>query len=222
MLQTTPFALLTLKESGLTTIKSLRSKKIGLHNDGQKAIDVLLQDNGMSRADVTILDVPYTLDPLISGEVDAMQGYIVDEAVQMERAHHPVNVIPMSENGYVSYAEVLFTSARFLKDKPDVLVKFLRATNRGWREAVSHPAETAKLIVAKYLPEATVADQEESILKITPLLNYETRDDRLGFMKKSTWDRTIEMFNHYQLVGRAVSADNLVTYSILDRLYPGR
>jgi ABC-type nitrate/sulfonate/bicarbonate transport system substrate-binding protein len=101
-----------------------------------------------------------------------------------------------------------------------VVLRFLRATNAGWRTAVAHPHATAEMIVARYMPDSSVVDEEASLRKSIPLLNYETHDDRLGLMAKSTWDETIAMFNTYQLVGHSVSADNLVDYSILRKLYP--
>ena len=47
-----------------------------------------------------------------------MQGYTVDEAVRLTMAHHAINIIPMSENGYDSYAEVLFTSPTLIASHP--------------------------------------------------------------------------------------------------------
>src|SRR5580692_3578756 len=95
MFQTTPLVLMTLKSSGLKTFTDLRGKRIGLHSDSQKAIDVLLSFNHMARAEVTIVEVPYNLDLLLQGRVDAMQGYSVDEAVDLTLRGHPVNLIPM-------------------------------------------------------------------------------------------------------------------------------
>lgn len=81
MFQTTPLVLMTLKSTGLKNFPDLRHKRIGLHSDSQKAIDVLLRFNHMTRADVSVVEVPYNLDLLLQGKVDAMQGYSVDEAV---------------------------------------------------------------------------------------------------------------------------------------------
>jgi ABC-type nitrate/sulfonate/bicarbonate transport system substrate-binding protein len=217
MMQTTPFALLTLKASGLTTIKSLRDKTIGLHDDGEKAVDVLLQFNGMRRSDVKIVKIPYSNDALIKGSVDAMQGYVIDEAVRLQMEHHPVNVIPMGTNGYVSYAEVLFASDMFLKDHPDTLVRFLRATALGWRYAGAHPEEAAQMIVAKYAPESSVAEQKASLIAVMPLLR--TESPHFGAMSPKTWDRSVEMFEKYKLVSGKLSATDAVEYRVLNELY---
>jgi ABC-type nitrate/sulfonate/bicarbonate transport system substrate-binding protein len=217
MLQTTPFALITLKSSGLTTIKSLKGKRIGLYGDGQKAIDVLLKYNGMTRKDVTIVDIPYTTDALVKGKVDAQQGYIVEEAVALEMQHHPVNVIPMSENGYVSYAELLFASDGLLKEHPEQLARFLRATAKGWDYAAAHVDETAKMIVEKYSPESTVAEQRAGLEKVLPLVRAE--GGRFGEMKASTWDGSLRMFDKFQLGVKKLVVGDAVDYGVLERVY---
>jgi ABC-type nitrate/sulfonate/bicarbonate transport system substrate-binding protein len=217
MMQTTPLSLLTLKASGLTTMASLKGKTIGLHDDGEKSIDVLLKFNGMTRSDVTIVKVPYNNELLIDGTLAAMQGYIIDEAVSLEMQHHPVNIIPMSENGYVAYAEVLFTSDTFLREHPEVLVRFLRATARGWKYAGDHPDETARMIVAKYTPESTVAEQKASLLAVMPLLHAES--SRFGEMLPGTWDKSVEMFEKYKLVDGKLHVGDAVDYGVLKRLY---
>jgi ABC-type nitrate/sulfonate/bicarbonate transport system substrate-binding protein len=217
MMQTTPLSLLTLKSSGLTTMKSLKGKTIGLHDDGEKSIDVLLQFNGMTRSDVTLVKVPYSNEPLIDGALAAMQGYIIDEAVSLQMQHHPVNIIPMSENGYVAYAEVLFTLDASLHAHSEALVRFLRATARGWKHAGDHPDETARMIVRKYAPESSVAEQKASLLAVMPLLYSES--PRFGEMRPETWEQSVKMFEKYKLVDGKLSAADAVDYGVLNRLY---
>lgn len=217
MMQNSPFALLTLKDSGLTTIKSLRGKAIGLHDDGQKALDVLLQFNGMTRADVTAVQVPYEFTSLLSGKVGAMQGYTNDEAVRLRMEEHPVNVIPMSANGYVAYAEVLFAPSEFAKAHVAELERFVRATGRGWSYAQAHPDETARMIVAKYAADSSVAEQRAS-LDATLKLLY-TESPRFGMMQDATWRRSAAMFERYKLVQGELNLKDVVDDAVLQRLY---
>lgn len=219
MFQSTPLVLMMLKSSGLKTFTDLRGKRIGLHSDSQKAIDVLLSFNHMTRGEVTIVEVPYNLDLLLLGKVDAMQGYSVDEAVDLTLRGHPVNLVPMSENGYVAYAEVLFANEKFLESDPNTIATFLSVTNRGWVHAVHEPDQTARMIVTKYLVGADPAYQEASLRAIEPLLNSETHDSRLGWMKPETWAASERMFNQYQILPVLVHAGELADYRILKKLY---
>lgn len=219
MFQSTPLVLMTLKSSGLKTFTDLRGKRIGLHSDSQKAIDVLLSFNHMTRGEVTVVEVPYNLDLLLQGKVDAMQGYSVDEAVDLTLRGHPVNLVSMSENGYIAYAEVLFANEKFLESDPNTIATFLSVTNRGWERAVHEADQTARMIVTKYLAGADPAYQEASLRAIQPLLNSETHDSRLGRMKPETWAASEQMFNQYQILPVPVHAAELVDYRILKSLY---
>lgn len=217
MMQSTPFALLTLKSSGLTTIKSLRGKAIGVHDNGEKALDVLLQFNGMTRANVTAVTIGYDLDSLVTGKVAAMQGYSNDEAVQLEMEGHPVNVIPMSANGYVAYAEVLFAPAGFVSGHVAELEKLVRATGRGWSYAQAHPEETAKMVVAKYAPESSYAEQRASLGQTLKLVWSES--PRFGMMQDATWRASVAMFERYKLVDGELKVGDLVDDGVLRGLY---
>lgn len=218
MMQVSPFSLFSLKESGLTTFASLKGKRIGLYGDGRRAIEELLHFNHMTAADVTMVKIPFSLDPLLTHQVDAMQGYTVDEAVRLTLAHHAINVISMAENGYVSYAEVLFTSPRLIAEHPDQLVRFLRATRAGWAWAAAHQEETAKMIIDRYMPGGSLEQQRLSLGETIPLTDAETQDGRYGEMRPDTWDRCIAVFVRGRQNAVLVKQSDLVDYSILDRL----
>jgi ABC-type nitrate/sulfonate/bicarbonate transport system substrate-binding protein len=151
-----------------------------------------------------------------------MQGYSVDEAIDLTLRGHPVNLIRMSENGYVAYAEVLFTTQTSLENNPKIIATFLRETNRGWERAVREPSSTAKMIVTRYLSGGDSAYQEASIRAIEPLLDYETHDSRMGWMNPKTWAASERMFNQYQILEVPVHVEGLTDYRILEALYGGR
>ena len=216
MIQQSPFALFSLKKSGITTVKEMKGRVVGLHADGDKAIDVVLGTNGLQRSDVIIKKIGYGLDPLLNGECEIMQGYLVDEVVACEQRGIEINIIPMSDHGYTAYGQVYFCNEKFLAAKPDLVRRFLQASNRGWAEAVRDPQGTAKMIVEKYLPQEDVAYQEASLRRLIPALTAE--DSRLGWMKAATWEEASRMFGKYRIVDRYVSPGELVTYEVLQAL----
>ena len=172
----------------------------------------------MTEKDVVLVEIPFSLDPLLKSEVDAMQGYTVDEAVRLNMAHHPINIIPMSENGYVSYAEVLFTSPAAIALDQTRLVRFLSATRLGWAWAAAHQDETAKMIITKYMPGGSLEEQRLSLAQTIPLINAETKDNRYGEMREDTWDRCIAVFLRDKHLPTPLAQKDLVDYSVLKSL----
>ena len=58
-----------------------------------------------------------------------------------------VNVVYPSDYGIDLYADTLFTTEKMLKEKPDVVKKFVAATLKGWTTAIGAPEEAAQITV---------------------------------------------------------------------------
>src|SRR6188508_2473257 len=78
-----------------------------------------------------------------------------------------------------------------LRDKADMVRRFVKATNRGWEESIKNPAEAAK-IGKKHFPLA-----EEHLLKakfetVPPLMHTDaTAGKPTGWMAESDWEGTL-------------------------------
>ena len=95
-----------------------------------------------------------------------------------------VNVISPSAYGINLYADTLFTTETMLKEKPDVVRKFVAATMQGWSDAVADPEEAAKITV-KYGDKLTY-DHELAMMKASvPLIQPDS--EPLGSMDKADW-----------------------------------
>jgi ABC-type nitrate/sulfonate/bicarbonate transport system substrate-binding protein/formylglycine-generating enzyme required for sulfatase activity len=220
MFQGSPFCLMSLKSKGITEPKHLIGKTLGVHPDANKALDIVLNHAGVDRAKMTCIDVEHSIQPLIKGQVDVLMGYLIDEAVALETSGHPVNVIPGYEHGYVAYSQVYFTSEELLKRDPKLLQKFLEASNRGWRDAFADIKGTAKFVVEKYLPGANLAYQTKSLEKIAAISGRETGTEKLGTMNRERWVEMCALFEKFKIVPRAVTAEEMTDFSILNAVYP--
>ena len=98
----------------------------------------------------------------------------------------------LSDYGNVAYSQVMFVSESFLKADRDAIVRFLVASNRGWRAAIADPEETARIIVAVYEPKLGLAYQTESLRQIIPFLVKES--PRMGTMRRETWEENARAF----------------------------
>jgi ABC-type nitrate/sulfonate/bicarbonate transport system substrate-binding protein len=147
----------------------------------------------------------------LQGKVDAVQGYMTDEAVALERSGHPVNLIPFGDNGYVSYAEVLFTSEATLAKRAGDLPAFTAAVRRGWQYALAHPDDTARLLADRYHADGGTVEQRAELDKLRPLVTYESpKPADILTMQRATWEKTLAMFQRYQLVNVPVSYEQMV------------
>ncbi len=146
--QHTPFVLFGLKSSGIKKLQDINEKKIALYKDmNGVAIETMLKSNGIDYIGKAPI---YTLDKLLSGEVDMMMGYISNEPFVAKSKNIEVIIFEPKKYGFEGYGDILFTSHSMIKNNPIVVEKMYEATQRGWKYAFSHIEETVDLIYEKY------------------------------------------------------------------------
>ncbi len=193
MLQASPLCILALKGGPVHRFRDLAGRRIGLHSYDHPQLQLMLGYNHLAERDVSAIDIGDDLTSLIEGRIDAQVAYSIDEKVAIELKGHPTVVFPGHENGFVAYSQVYYTTDSFLMNHERVLVAFMEATNRGWREAFAHPRETAGMVVGTYLGKGDAAYQERSLVELEHFATLES--GHLGGMRISTWERSCEVFH---------------------------
>lgn len=211
MLQASPLCILALRDGPIHSFHDLVGRTIGLHSYDHVQLRLMLAYNHLTEKDVNAVDIGDDLTSLISRKIDAQVAYSIDEKVAVELKGYPTVSFPAYENGFVTYSQVYYATDSFLENDPKDLVTFMEATNRGWREAFAHPAETAKMVVATYMKDADSAYQEQSLRELRRFATLES--DKLGSMRMSTWKKSCEVFNLPPSL-----ADELVDLSIVNQL----
>jgi len=87
---------------------------------------------------------------LLLGRVDAVPGYIDAEVPELAaKAGGPqaLDILLGSEHGYDMLGSGLVTSAAMVRDRPDLVQRFVRAYLAAFDYVAAHPAETADIII---------------------------------------------------------------------------
>jgi NitT/TauT family transport system substrate-binding protein len=111
-------------------------------------------------------------------------GYLINEVIEAKEKGFAVNVVAPSAYGIELYADTLFTTEAMLKNKPDVVHRFVAATLQGWNAAIAAPEEAAKITV-KYGDKLTYAHELAMMKASVPLLEPDSKP--LGFMDAAGW-----------------------------------
>lgn len=220
MLQYSALGWMALKKSGIKTMADLKGKRLGVHQDGEMALDIALAHFGLNRAEVETVEFGLNYaDVLRSGQCDAIQGFIITEPLELEEMGLELEVIPAYEWSYEAYAQVLLTTERLLATKPDVLRQFLQITFDGWRKALQNPAEASRIITAHYLTEAKPEVETRILLALQPFLEGKVGQTRLGWMEQSRWERTINNLLHYGVLDKRLAAAEVMTNALMAAVY---
>jgi NitT/TauT family transport system substrate-binding protein len=222
--QRSPLAMISLaKHKKLTTPADLKGLNIGIHPAGSTYIffKALLAANGMSETDLKESSVspPYE-NYLLLGRVDAVPGYIDAEVPELEAkagGAGSLSIMLGSKFGYDIYGSGVFTSDDMVKQKPDLVKRFVAAYLKAFQDVVKDPKEAADIIV-KNNPE--YAGKEEVLVKQLQAdiaSTFTTADGRsaLGQMTKEEWTKTLSVLQQQGALKKPVEVESVYTDAFL-------
>ena len=220
MMQYSGIGWIALKESGIKDMSDLRGKRLGIHGDGETAVNITLARFGMSRDDLEVVEVGFNYaDLLRSGEFDAVQCLVMVEPLELQQMGFELNVMPAYEWGYEVYSQVIATTDRLIASEPDVLVRFLKVTFDGWRQALADPQAVSQVITIHYLPETNAELETQMLTAMRPIFEGKVGLNKLGWMEKDRWEKSIGYLIDHQLIDKPLSADEVMTIDLMESAY---
>ncbi len=148
LFQQSPFVLMGLKSSGIKELKDLKNRKLSLHSGMYGVvIKALLQSS-----EIDYIPVPpiFTLNKLISAEVDMVAAYVSNEPYVAELRNLDTVIFHPKDYGFEGYGDILFTSQEMISKNPETVRKMYEASYRGWEYAYEHIDEVVELIYTNY------------------------------------------------------------------------
>lgn len=207
--QRSPSVLLVKKSSGINSAKDLQNKKIMLGETAYAGeIYALLQSAGLGLKDYKIVPPSFTLNELLSGQIDAINAYLSNEPYFLQKFDIDYTILSPEDEGINFYADCLFSTSNYIKNNPKTADKFLEASLKGWRYALSHVDETANVIIEKY----STTKIKEHLLFEANILNTMIMPKiiEVGHMDQSRWDSIAKTFIRLGLAKNAKPLDEFI------------
>ena len=217
MLQASPLALMSLPDMALSNLPQLIGKRIGIHSDGQKALELLLTQNSIGPEQLDMTEIPYQgkSQRLINGEFDAVQCYALDEPVELaQHLGQEPTVLTFKDYGFDAYSQVIFAPTQLAVKHSQLIYRFLAATFAGWSWAIDNPFKTAQLLVRHYVePDYQDIAYQTQSLKI--LASYIQPDgSNIGLINQERWQRSARQLARAGLIERLPAMDTSIDMSI--------
>ena len=150
-----PAMVFALKKSGIKVPKDLEGKTIGapVFDGARKAFPIFAKTVGIDVDKVkwTSMEPSLRETMLVRGEVDAIAGYHFSGLLSLNARgvkDEDVVMFKYTDYGVPLYGNVLFASPKFTRDHPAAVSAFLRAVNKGIKEAIADPAAAIKYVKA--------------------------------------------------------------------------
>jgi NitT/TauT family transport system substrate-binding protein len=164
-----PAAIIVLKSSGITDPKQLNGKHLGSapHDSTFKLFPIFAKQTGIDISTMKIQSIDPGLREVLLAQkkIDAIPGQVFNSLLELKAKGVPasdVSYFMYKDYGLELYANSVAASRRFLKEKPEAVKGFLRATMKGVKDMARDPETAVKAAIA-----------------YEPLLNPDIERDRL-------------------------------------------
>ena len=136
----------------------------------------------------------------------AMSESAIKRAVQDAEVTHML----LADHGLDIYANGIGVKDDFLQKNADVVRRFVRASLRGWKDALTNPAEAAQLQaqMVKTLSPTVIAEELEVVRRLAVV--PDTQKHGLGWIDFDKLKRTVDFVNaNIDVSGRRLGADDI-------------
>jgi ABC-type nitrate/sulfonate/bicarbonate transport system substrate-binding protein len=215
--QRQPMSITSLAEKKLTRPQDLIGKKVMVSSVSMVPYLAMLKSQKVDPASInTIPRTDFTTAPLISGEADAVDGWIITENLDLQSQGHAINTILVSDYGIEMYPDVIFTTEDTVKNKPDLVLKFLRATLAGYQAETNDPVTTTDVGLT-YTKDITKDLFTKSIELSLPLVK--PAGSQPGMMTDNAWKITKEIMVEQNLLDAGFDLAKAYTLDFLNKVY---
>jgi len=183
--QRSPITLISLAETGILIPQDLVGKTVTVSGSVAVYFNALLKNVGIDSGLVNITgENSFSLEPLLSGEIDAYGAYITNQPSVLKRQGIAYNLIVFADYAVDGYSNVIFVTEDTLANRPEMVEGFLRATFSGFQSALNDPERAAALSV-EYNSQLLYEDELANMLASVPLLH--PADSDIGMMTPELW-----------------------------------
>ncbi len=211
-----PIVFFALADSGITRPQDFVRRAIRSTLTVDQTLLAMMSNVGIPPDQYEVVYLPSELSQFLSSKVPVWSGFLNIFALEVQRAGYAINIIYPDDYGIHFYGDVLITTDNLIANDPDLVLKFTRATLKGWTFAVEHP-ETAGSLVQNYNPDADAALEVARMTTSIPFVN--TGEDFIGWMRPEIWEAMEQTLREQDVLKNALNVDQIYTLQFLEEIY---
>ena len=132
----------------------------------------------------------FSVAPFLADKKAIQQGYLTSEPFTIEKEGVKPVVLLLADAGYGSYGALIETSAKLVRDKPDLVQRFVDASIEGWYSYLNGDPAPGNALIKRDNPEMTDALIAYGIAKIKEygvVDSGEAKAGGIGAMSEARW-----------------------------------
>lgn len=198
----------------ITSAKDLIGKKVGVTvaSNSDILFRAMLVKAGVDINNVEIVPVKYDISLLLTGTVDAYEGYLINQPLSARENGFKTYIINPTDYGINFYGDAIFATEDMIKKNPDLVRRFMNATLQGWEYAYSHPDEAVNYTLT-YSDQLTRAHETAMMYASLELLKPD--DKPIGTIERAILEEMQELLVSNKILDVPLNLDTLYTDQFL-------
>lgn len=138
--QKNPLGVVSLVKNNIKKPKDLVGRVLAVPTANIITVEAMLKLNGIQPGAVKVVPYQYDPTPLLKGEVDATIDFVTNVPYTIrERGGEPTSFL-LYDYGFTIYNDTVVVTTDTLEKRRGDLIKWLRASRRGWNENFKDPS----------------------------------------------------------------------------------
>jgi NitT/TauT family transport system substrate-binding protein len=199
-----PFVIVSLEETGIRVPKDLEGKKIAATAGDAltQTLPAVFNANNVDKNKVSIIymDPAAKIPAVMQKRIEALIGGTTAQAIQLETLGAKISMIKYADYGVNTVAHGLITHIDMVKENPNLIRRMVKATVRGYEDALkpeNEAAAVAATVKAKVGTETiTIKRQWEEFKKC--LFSSKAENRIIGWASRADWETTLAILKEYR------------------------
>src|SRR5437016_4990130 len=192
-----PMGVIAFPDTPLKVPKDLEGKRLAI-SVGETFGDMIrpfarINNVDLSKIQLIQMDVSARTTQFLTRKIDVMSVYLSNEWPQIEkRANVKFNLLRVSDFGLNLLGASMIVGNAFAEQNPETVKKLLRATAKGYRDAMANPKAAAQAM-AKYMKIPEDPDVLEKQVEATVVSTNAPAGKPLGWQEAADWQNNLSL-----------------------------
>lgn len=214
--QRNPLVFVSKREFGITRPEHFIGRTIRAAPGHLPLLVSLMVQSNIGGVQYRTVNMPSTIEMFAADNADIWVGYLPGFVSALEAAGHDISILYPDEFGVHFYADTVFATEETVENRPELVEKFLRATLRGWEDAIYDPGKAAAM-VKEFQPDVDVELEEAKLKATLPLIRQD--QDPIGWMDRAVWQSMSRSLVGVGLLDEPVDTSELIDMRFLEAIY---
>jgi NitT/TauT family transport system substrate-binding protein len=205
--QSSGLMLVSKKSANIPSPESLKGKNVGVWYGGNEFEFLALMDKlGYDPdKDLNVIKQGFTMDPFLAGQMDAASAMTYNEfQVVLEAGVNPddLNVMRYNDEGVGMLEDNLFTTEDMVRNNPDLVQRFVRASMKGWQASIADQQDAVNTVMRYVEPGSTTADHQTRMMNEVAklVLPAGMTTDQIGVMDPGRFQTTADIALKFHVI----------------------